>query len=571
MKKKTSKIFSYFLGRTENFRKKWNSIFSSFYLREKLALLVLIFVIFIPFSALLFRTYIFYSKEIPKNGGLYVEGMVGQPQSLNPLFSSSSVIDRSISSLIYSGLTKMDSSGEIVPDLAEKWEVSEDKKTYKFYLKDTAWHDGEQFFSGDVFYTYSVTQDPDYLGPLKDAFGDVEIETPEDNIVIFRLPEENNFFIKKTTLGILPQHIWSQYETINLPYVEDNLRPTGINLFKFKELVSDEDNNIKRITLEKNENYFGAKPYFDGVTFMFYEDKNSVYNALLKKEVNGITEVTPDTISDVKDIKKFRIIPYFISGYKAIFINQEKNGHLAKKDIRSALNLAINREKLSNNLYGLALPSSSIYHKELQQTDYEKDINDAKEKLRKAGFSESEQDKYLRKDDKKFSINLSIMVDKESEIVAENIREDWKKIGAELKIKKVSQADFEKDIIKPRNYELVFLGQNYGENKNLYPFWHSSQISSSGLNFSKISSKRIDLLLENAVLEKNIEKRGQYLSAAAEIIEGDIYAFFLYQPIFNFITEKDVRGVKRSYFLYPEHRFNGIENWFKKSKRVFVK
>ena len=77
-----------------------------------------------------------------RNGGTYTEGVVGSFHNLNPLFSSGA-IDDSVSRLIFNGLLRYDDEGSLVPDLAEKYTVEEDKKTYIVTLKkDVPWHDG---------------------------------------------------------------------------------------------------------------------------------------------------------------------------------------------------------------------------------------------------------------------------------------------------------------------------------------------------------------------------------------------------------------------------------------------
>jgi ABC-type transport system substrate-binding protein len=127
---------------------------------------------------------------------------------------------------------------------------------------------------------------------------------------------------------------------------------------------------------------------------------------------------------------------------------------------------------------------------------------------------------------------------------------------------------FERDIIQPRNYELVLVGQNYGENIALYPYWHSSNWKSPGLNLSSISSKRIDALLENLLVQRSKAEREEYYEAIGDILYDDKYAFFLFQPVYNFATESRIKGIKKEYLLYPEDRFRNINYWYINDKLI---
>ena len=84
-------------------------------------------------------------------GGTYVEAMVGAPRFINPLLATSDT-DTDLSHLVFSGLTRVDTSGNLVPDLASDYSVSPDSKVYTFTLKpDLRWQDGEPLTADDVF------------------------------------------------------------------------------------------------------------------------------------------------------------------------------------------------------------------------------------------------------------------------------------------------------------------------------------------------------------------------------------------------------------------------------------
>jgi peptide/nickel transport system substrate-binding protein len=95
------------------------------------------------------------SKEVPAAGGVYVEGVVGHPTYLNPLLSPFNDADDDVVSLVFSGLTRLDPRGTVVPDLASGWTISPDGLVYTFQLRPTTWQDGEPLTADDVVFTVS--------------------------------------------------------------------------------------------------------------------------------------------------------------------------------------------------------------------------------------------------------------------------------------------------------------------------------------------------------------------------------------------------------------------------------
>ena len=85
---------------------------------------------------------------------LYIEGLVGQPRNINPLYAQENPIDRDLVALVFEGITRFDENGAIQAGIAESWEIAEDRKTYTFKIRDgVAFHNGEPITSQDVITT----------------------------------------------------------------------------------------------------------------------------------------------------------------------------------------------------------------------------------------------------------------------------------------------------------------------------------------------------------------------------------------------------------------------------------
>ncbi len=163
--------------------------------------------------------------------------------------------------------------------------------------------------------------------------------------------------------------------------------------------------------------------------------------------------------------------------------------------------------------------------------------------------------------DRELTLEIAILSDSEEKEVVRIVKEDLEEIGFKVEIKEYNVDEFEKKIIKPRNYQAVIFGQSYGEEMSIYPFWHSGQFKTDGLKLSSISSKRIDALLENYQKEFNQQKKQEIIKTISIILKEEKYAVFLYQPLYNFVTDKRIKGLKRYGLIYPEEKFINIHNW----------
>src|SRR3972149_5961619 len=104
----------------------------------------------------------YYVKKEPDFGGTYVEGVVGKIASFNPVYEGLNPAEDDVNKLVFSGLVKHNDKGEVIPDMAQSWEIKEEGKVYTFNLKEgIKWHDGADFTASDVVYTIQTIGDPD--------------------------------------------------------------------------------------------------------------------------------------------------------------------------------------------------------------------------------------------------------------------------------------------------------------------------------------------------------------------------------------------------------------------------
>lgn len=283
---------------------------------------------------------------VPASGGDYSEALVGQPKYINPLFTSANDVDADLASLIYSGLFKYNDKQKLMPDLASDYTVSANGKIYDINLrKDVKWSDGEPLNSDDITYTFDTIQDPEVGSPLVAAFQSVVIERTGDYSVRFTLKEPFAPFLSSLTVGILPQHVWTNVPPSGIRLAKTNLQPIGSGPWKFSKLTKDSSGNIQSYGLDRNEMYYKDIPHLKTLTFKFYTDYTQAASALKSQDVMAVSFLPHDLANKIAG-KTFQLYKFELPQYTAIFFNQETAPILKEGDMRLALNLALDKDKI---------------------------------------------------------------------------------------------------------------------------------------------------------------------------------------------------------------------------------
>jgi peptide/nickel transport system substrate-binding protein len=225
----------------------------------------------------------------PVYGGTLVVAIGGDPGHFNPGITTSFGV-HVVADSLFNGLVELDDNAKAHPDLAERWEVSEDGMTYTFHLAEgVRWHDGEPFTSADVKFTFEEIL-LNFHSRTKAGLENIleAIETPDDNTVVFVFSEPYAALLQRlnvTEAPILPRHIYAEAEDIQTAAA--NLRPVGTGPFMLADYVIDD-----RITVVRNEHYFKpGLPYLDEVVFRVIPDQNTQLLALERGEVDYIWRV----------------------------------------------------------------------------------------------------------------------------------------------------------------------------------------------------------------------------------------------------------------------------------------
>lgn len=513
-------------------------------------------------------------KEAPKSGGVYTEGIVGQPVHINPLFASTNDVDRTLTKLIFAGLLRFDDNLQLIGDLAKDWEVSEDQKKYTFFLKEgITWPDGTQFTADDILFTIESIQNAEYLSPLRGEWQGIEIEKVNDYTVTFTLPEPFAPFLSNATIGILPAHLWQDIPPLNAPLAELNVKPVGLGAWRFASLTKDKQGVIRSYSLVRNEEYHGQKPWIESLKFKFYSNVEDSVIALRDRNVEGLSFL-PIERKDVIDTRKdIAIYSFQLPQYTAIFFNQEKNAALESLNVRKALARAIDREKIVEQVLqnegrvidGPILQGYPGYNPLI--TKYEYDPLKAAELLEKEGWVRDLETKQRQKDEAVLIIQLTTVDQPDYVSAAEMIKKDWEALGVIADVRIVDTSEIQRGVIEKRDFEALLFGEILGSDPDPYPFWHSTQANENGLNLANFVSRKADTLIEDAREISDPVKRGEKYILLQDIIAEKVPAIFLYSPNLIYPVTTKIQGIESGRIIEPADRFNTISKWYIKTRK----
>lgn len=540
---------------------------------RNLVLFCMVFIIFV-FSMFIssFQTIeAFYNKDKPQPGGTYAEGSLGKFSRLNPLYSPTNPNDEDAVNLIFSGLMKRGEGREIKPDLANKWTLSQDKKTYTFELKKgIKWQDGADFTADDILFTVQLIQNPDARSSLYEAWKGVKTEKTA-NGVKFILTEPAESFLENTTLKILPQHILEKIPASSIQTVDFNTNPIGTGPYKFDSLTK--ESGRETLLLSLNKKYYDKKPYLEKVMLESFLDSKELLDEYNKKNVKGIGNPTQNMIEKMGKSKSTAVHEYTLPRYVAMFFNVESS-FLKEKNLRVALSQSVNRKEiLDSAVDGRALPAYYPIAPGLAgatgpAVDTKGDLKKASEGLKAAGYVMD--GKKLKYQDKEVSLKIATGDSRELKKTAEMVAANLNKLGIKTEIKSVDMNTLQKDYMRPRSYDILIIGEDLGSTADLFSFWHSSQINDPGLNFSKYKERKLDKYIE--LSRKAIDKvdRDAKLTEVQKIILEDVPAVYLYNPFYDFLTSTKIKGIKDGKLVVPSDRFNDIEDWYINADRVMI-
>jgi peptide/nickel transport system substrate-binding protein len=510
---------------------------------------------------------------VPDYGGTYTEGIAGNPRYINPLLSAYNDVDRDLAALVFNGLTLADERGQILPDLADKWEISKDDLSYTFYLRrDVRWHDGTPFTADDVVFTIDLLRSPDFPGraDLAELWRTVTVERLDAHTVRFTLSEPFAPFLHYTTIGLLPAHLLKDVSAKQLPNHRFNLDPVGTGPFVVDEVTSE------HAVMLPNMDYYAGRPLLERVEFIFYPDYPSVVAAYRRDEIQGISRVAPEYLHEVQAESTAELYSAALSGYGLVFLNLERP-IFQEREVRQALLWALDRQKIIDQIFegqailahGPVPPFSWAY--EPNATQYTYDPSRACALLQQAGWQDQDGDGVREKGDLQLQFALLTNEDAMHIRVINELTRQWAEVGIRAVPQTAGVAGIVRDFLVPRQYDAVLYDwERLPTDPDPYPQWHSTQNMGAGQNFTAYSVEQADLIMEEARRTTDPERRAALYRELQRILAEDVPVLPLYHPVYTYAIDESVQDVQLGPMWDTPDRFRTITEWYSATQRVLV-
>ena len=473
---------------------------------------------------------------------LYIH-LSSEPGTLNPITSTEAVAS-SINKNIYESLLERDyDTLDLVPQLAERWEISPNKLKFRFYLKKgILWNDGVEFTADDIIYSFNRINDPRVAcAPLKVYYIDVKSLKKLDKYTVeFRYSRP--YFRALEICGsipIVPKHIYNNNTDFNIH--KNNRFPVGTGPYRFEKWVTGQ-----KIVLTLNDKYRDKKPQIKKVVYKIVSEINVALQMLKKGELDLMSIRSIQWVRQTnskKFNKNFYKLKYYQPYYNYIGWNSRRSLFKDRR-VRLAFTHLINRKAILEKLLfslgkivtGNFYISSKYYNRKIERWKY--DSQKGRDLLKEAGWIDSDNDGILDRDGEKFFFTFSISAgSKFAERLASILKEDLSKVGIEMNINKFEWAVFVKKLHE-RDFDAVTLGWSLDWEGDPYQLWHSSQIE-KGSNFCGFRDKEADRIIENARMEFNQGKRIRMYHRFHEIIhEYQPYTFLFCTPALVLVTKR---------------------------------
>ena len=578
----------------KSLRKEWHIPYSPaaeeatrrFTLTEKVIFRFFICIFVLGMIGLLWHVNKSFLKEIPKVGGTLREGIVGSPRFINPLLALSDA-DRDLTALVYSGLLKATPEGELIPDAAKEYTISADGLIYTVTLRDNVtFHNGEPITADDVIFTIARSQDSVLKSPKRASWEGVKVEKVDNLTVKFILKQPYSPFLENLTLGILPKNIWQNADAEQFPFSQYNIEPVGSGPYKIEKIKRNASGVPVYYHLSPFKDYALGRPFIKNIVIRFYSNENQALQAERSGDVDSVNAISPSEAKILME-KGVRVEHAPLPRIFGVFFNQNQAPVLSYSEVRLALGLALDREKIVSDVlsgYGSKIyspiPREFIGGEEQEDGHDENPIDnepntlaEAQNILEKAGWTINPETKIWEKKNKKqteiLSFSISTANTPELEKTATLIKEMWEALGAKVDVRLFESNDLNQNVIRPRKYDSLLFGEIIGRDLDLYAFWHSSQRNDPGLNIALYTNTKADKLLDTARNELDKTKQIEAYKMLENEIKKDTPAVFIYTPDFLYVVPKNLRGLKLKEITVPPERFLNIHEWYIETEKVW--
>lgn len=443
-----------------------------------------------------------------------VIGMQQEPTSLDPTADATASIDSMMTQNVFESLTTVAENGEVQPNLATSWEVSEDGLTYTFKLAEgVTFHDGSTLDAEDVVYSFDRAMGEDSVNPSKDIFEPIEsVKAVDPQTVEITLKAKDAFFLFNMGQGDSAIVAAESAET-------NNANPVGSGPFKFDSWTRGD-----RLTLVKSPDHRDAADVaLDKVVFRFISDPAAATAAMMAEELDAFPGFpAPELLPQFEADPRFRVNVGSTEGEVILAMNNAKPP-FDNVEVRRAVATAIDRDEIIEGaMYGQAVPIGSFYPPHgtayVDLTDaYPHDSAKAEEMFEAAGVAGA-------------TMTLRVPPFPYATRSAEIIQNQLSEAGIDAKVENVEWGFWIDEVYKQKNYDMTIIAHtspndmgNFARGPDYFYGYDNAEMTA---------------LWEQITTEVDPAKRDELLKQGQQMLsDQSVHAFLFQLPLLGVFRE----------------------------------
>ncbi|MGB3416108.1 MAG: ABC transporter substrate-binding protein [Mesorhizobium sp.] len=432
-----------------------------------------------------------------------VLGVVLEPPHLDPTAGAAAAIDEVVYANVFEGLTRIGPNGEVLPDLAESWTVSDDGKVYTFKLHTgVKFHDGTDFDANDVKFSLDRARADDSVNAQKGLFSAIDtVEVVDPATVKVTLKHPQGSFLYNMGWGdavmVAPESAGTNKE-----------KPVGTGPFRFQNWAKGSS-----ITLVKSDGYWGDPVFLDKAEFRIIPDAAAQVPALLSGDVQAFPFFPPDAVAQVKDNPNLKVVIGSTEGETILAINNKKPPFDNLK-VRQAISYALDRKAIIDGATGgLGVPIGSHMSPSNKAYvdltgEYPHDPAKARELLKEAGFENG------------IKATLKLPPPDYARLGGEIVASQLRDVGIDLEIIPVEWAQWLDQVFTRKDYDLTIVSHTEPNDIDIY---------SRKDYYFNYDNPAFDKVIEELNLTSDEAKRDELLGEAQKILVDDAVVGFLFE------------------------------------------
>lgn len=441
-----------------------------------------------------------------------------EPPHLDPTSAAAGAIDSVLYSNVFEGLTRFDSSGDVIPGLAKSWDISDDGLTYVFILNDNVtFHDGTTMDAEDVKFSLDRIAAEDSANAQKALYSAIsEVNVVDAATVEIKLAEPNGNMLFNLAWGdaviVAPESIEGIKQT-----------PIGTGAFKFDSWTQGD-----KIELSRNENYWGTPAVLTSATFKFISDPTAAFSAMMAEDIDVFSGFpAPENLPQFEADPRFQVLVGSTEG-ETILSTNNKMPPFDNPKVREALAHAIDRQAIIDGAmfgYGTPIgthfaPHNPAYVDLTGMSDYNPD--QARALLAENGFPDG------------FETTLYLPPPSYARRGGEIIASQLADVGIKAEIINVEWAQWLESVFKGKNFGLTIVSHTEPMDIGIY---------ANPEYYFQYDNPGFQELMTNLNSTTDPAKRTEMLGTAQEMIAQDYVNGYLFQLAALSVAKADLQGL----------------------------